>query len=174
MLGGTSGLHHLHHIRGHPKDYNDWAKLLQDESWNFENFLPYLKKPEKMLAENVLASPIGRLYGTEGDLLLTKPHLAVTDDFLAAFAEVGVPTIIDLNGYDIVGYTDPVQTIANNSRQSSAEAFLRPIRERSNLYVYMHTEVTNVIIDGNNNAIGVRALDENDNELVFYANNEVI
>ncbi len=44
VLGGSSTLNYLMYLRGHPADYNNWANLTNDRTWNYENLLPYFKK----------------------------------------------------------------------------------------------------------------------------------
>jgi choline dehydrogenase-like flavoprotein len=44
LLGGTSNLNYMVYIRGHPNDYDNWAKLTGDKSWAYENVLPFFKK----------------------------------------------------------------------------------------------------------------------------------
>jgi choline dehydrogenase-like flavoprotein len=46
LLGGSSNLNYMFYVRGSPHDYNNWAKLTGDETWKYENVLPYFKKSE--------------------------------------------------------------------------------------------------------------------------------
>jgi choline dehydrogenase-like flavoprotein len=38
-LGGSSNLNYIGYARGNPKDYDNWANLTGDPSWNYENLL---------------------------------------------------------------------------------------------------------------------------------------
>jgi choline dehydrogenase-like flavoprotein len=44
LLGGSSNLNYMLYVRGNPKDYDDWAKVTGDDSWSYENLLPFFKK----------------------------------------------------------------------------------------------------------------------------------
>lgn len=54
MLGGSGSHNDMVHSRGSPKDYDNWAKLLNDTSFNYENTVKYFKKMENF---------VGRKYG---------------------------------------------------------------------------------------------------------------
>lgn len=66
----------------------------------------------------------------------------------------------DLNQQHPLGYSEVLLNIANGYRQSSAYTFLKPIKERTNLYVVNHTTVTKILFDENKNAVGVVAVTE--------------
>jgi choline dehydrogenase len=46
FLGGTSAINHFIFNRGHPRDYDDWAKNTGDSTWSYKNVLKYFKKSE--------------------------------------------------------------------------------------------------------------------------------
>ncbi len=77
-----------------------------------------------------------------------------------AFVEAGVEMGFenrDGNGANQTGFMIPQGTIRRGSRCSTAKAFLRPIRHRSNLHIAMHAMVTKVLIDPTSKiAYGVR------------------
>lgn len=58
MLGGSASHHGSIHSRGSPKDYDNWANLLNDESFNYSNVLQYFRKLETF---------IGHRFGNESD-----------------------------------------------------------------------------------------------------------
>ena len=37
--------------RGSPKDYDNWAEVVRDQSWNFEGVLAFFKKTENFQGE---------------------------------------------------------------------------------------------------------------------------
>jgi len=45
-LGGTSFLNFMIYLRGNPRDYDNWANITGDESWNYNNLLPHFKAVE--------------------------------------------------------------------------------------------------------------------------------
>lgn len=48
-LGGTSNLNFLIVSRGSPKDFGNWARILDDPEWTYEAVLPYFKKTENYI-----------------------------------------------------------------------------------------------------------------------------
>jgi choline dehydrogenase len=46
LLGGCSSVNAMIYVRGNKYDYDNWAKLVNDNTWNYENVLPYFKKSE--------------------------------------------------------------------------------------------------------------------------------
>lgn len=56
MLGGSGSHNDMVHSRGSPKDYDNWATLLNDTSFNYSNVLKYFKRMETF---------VGRKFGEE-------------------------------------------------------------------------------------------------------------
>lgn len=46
MLGGSASHYGMLHNRGSPYDYDNWAELLNDDSFNYTNVLKYYQKME--------------------------------------------------------------------------------------------------------------------------------
>lgn len=173
MLGGTSSANGMMYVRGHPKDFNEWAEIANDSTWNWENVLPYFKKSEKLQDLEILNSPYRRFHGTNGYLGVTRPINDNVPIYLNAFEEIGHRNILDINGENTLGYTQAMFTIANYHRQSTAYAFLTPIKNRRNLFVLKNTLVTRVLFS-KNLAIGVEVLTENNTKQTFNVKKEVI
>lgn len=49
MVGGSSQLNFMIYMRGHPKDFEQWANMSGDNSWRYENLLPAFKKSENYM-----------------------------------------------------------------------------------------------------------------------------
>jgi choline dehydrogenase len=45
LLGGSSAINGLVHVRGNPRDYDDWERA-GATGWNYASLLPYFKKSE--------------------------------------------------------------------------------------------------------------------------------
>jgi len=45
-LGGTTTLNLFIHLRGHKKDYDNWARVTGDPAWSWNQVLPFFKKHE--------------------------------------------------------------------------------------------------------------------------------
>ena len=156
MLGGTDSMNHFIHTRGIASDYNRWAKFAKDKSWEYNNVLPYFKKSERIDDEEI-RKKYPEFHGTDGPMGLTREPAKELDDLLKAFAEVGNPTILDLNADTPVGYSQPQYMLADKKRQTPAYSYLYPIKDYSNFHVSKNTRVTRIIFDGKV-AVGVEAV----------------
>ncbi len=45
-LGGSASINIMIYLRGHAKDYENWARIVQDDSWGWHGVLPYFKSFE--------------------------------------------------------------------------------------------------------------------------------
>ena len=45
-LGGSSILNAMLAVRSNPNDYNNWAKITGEDSWEYEKLLPFFRKLE--------------------------------------------------------------------------------------------------------------------------------
>nr|XP_026494493.1 choline dehydrogenase, mitochondrial-like [Vanessa tameamea] len=71
-LGGSSSIHHFYHIRGDPKDYDDWATATGDDSWSWQNLIPYFIKSERLEDPYILNSQSSKYHGTNGYMGITR------------------------------------------------------------------------------------------------------
>ncbi len=46
VLGGCSSINAMVYMRGQKRDYDEWAQLTGDASWNWDNVLPLFKRSE--------------------------------------------------------------------------------------------------------------------------------
>nr|XP_037872750.1 glucose dehydrogenase [FAD, quinone] isoform X2 [Bombyx mori] len=157
ILGGTSGANYLHYAQGHYRDYNTWAKITNDETWRWENVLPYFIKAEKFDDVSVLCSQAAQYHGTEGPVGLMRDNRPIIQNYLEAFQDMQKPIKDDLNAVDSVGYARDVYNIQDGHRQSSAFSFLSPARHRSNLFVWKNALVTKIVIE-DKTAVGVEVV----------------
>lgn len=174
MLGGSSSSNYLNYARGLPSDYDSWAEVAEDDTWKWSNVLEYFKKSERLEDPDLLQSPDSVYHGTEGNLKVTKDLHPDVQKFLEVFKELGNEIHKDLNEKHLLGYSELMLTIADGKRQSSAYAFLRPIKERTNLHLLKYTTVKKILFDKENNAIGVEAITEDGQDKTYLASKEVI
>ncbi len=130
VIGGSSAIHAMGHMRGHPVDFDAWVND-GAPGWGWQDLLPYFMKSE--------TSPFadGRHYGGSGPIHLEqprKPH-PLTEAHRAAGASLGLAPLRDHNGPDgMSGPTLNTMTIQNGLRQSTADAYLtESVRARPNL-----------------------------------------
>ncbi|KAF9412053.1 hypothetical protein HW555_009331 [Spodoptera exigua] len=174
MLGGSSSINFLAYTRGNFHDFNNWAEITGDESWSWANVLPYFKKSERLVDPVMLHSSASSFHGTDGYLGTTRKYNEEVLRYFEAFEEVGNRIVLDTNGNTPLGITECMFNVANGVRQSTAQSFLHPIKDRPNLFVLKNTLVSKILFDENKNAIGVEAILENNEVVQFKADKEVI
>ncbi|PZC74989.1 hypothetical protein B5X24_HaOG206860 [Helicoverpa armigera] len=174
MLGGSSGANYMYYVRGNKADYESWVQQ-GNEGWDWDNVTAYFKKSERLLDSAILESDSADLHSSEGYLGVTRPVWGNrTKDYFKAFKQNGHKILVDTNGHQQVGYSAPPFTIDNHIRQSTANAFLSPIRVRKNLHVLKHTLARKVVFDENNKAVGVEVTLPDGRTIKVLASKEVI
>jgi len=168
VLGGSTAVNGMMYVRGQQADFD---ALEQDGNagWGWEQFL----RAYRAMEDHSLGASDMR--GSGGPLGVSVP--TGTDDetvsLLVASAEkAGWPFVDDVNAEDAqhIGFTP--STIKDGVRQSTANAFLWPIRNRKNLTIATDTTVDRLLFDGRR-AVGVTG--RRDGRGVEYrANSEVI
>ncbi|CAH0750468.1 unnamed protein product [Diatraea saccharalis] len=114
------------------------------------------------------------LHNTEGYLGVTLPFWKErTKDYLQAFKENGHDILLDYNGFKQLGYAESQFTIDNNVRQSTAYAFIRPIKNRPNLHILKNTLAQKILL-ANKVAVGVEVKLTNGRIIKVKAKKEVI
>uniref|UniRef100_A0A2H1V4R2 SFRICE_038620 n=1 Tax=Spodoptera frugiperda TaxID=7108 RepID=A0A2H1V4R2_SPOFR len=171
-LGGSSVLNHHLSIRPIPQDYDDIASLTGDDGWSYDNMLPYFKKTETVKDEEI-ASTYSEYHGDSGPLGITRElHDDDVAYYLKALAEVGNPTVEDLNGPVSVGYMQPLLNIDNGIRQTPAYVYLNDIKDNPNLHISKNTKVSKINF-ANSTAVSVEAIYKG-TTYTFRANKEII
>ncbi|MCC2597144.1 choline dehydrogenase [Pusillimonas sp. MFBS29] len=151
-LGGSSAINGLIYIRGQRQDYDHWAEL-GNTGWSYDDVLPYFIKSE---TNELGATPH---HGDSGPLRVSNIHHKheLIEAFLSGAQEIGVPRTTDFNGEDQEGAGYYQLTTHKGLRCSTATAYLRPARKRSNLTIISNARATGLIMDGTR-AAGVNYL----------------
>ena len=148
-LGGSSAINAMVYIRGHRRDYDEWAAL-GNAGWSYAEVLPYFRRSEnnERLAD--------RYHGQGGPLNVADPRSpsAFMEIWLAAAEARGVARNADFNGAEQEGVGYYQVTQKNGERCSAAAAFLTPNLGRANLAVRTRARATRIAFDGTR-AIGV-------------------
>lgn len=173
MLGGASSIQHMVHVRGNRRDHQLWAEAANDKMWSFDHLLPFMKKSENVVdPEVVKAAPKYR--GTSGNMGIARDPSDANKGIIQAFEELGSKYHIDFNGNISTGVMEPMYYIANDVRQSTAECYLSATKNRKNLHIFQSTTVTKILFDNKKNAIGVEALNSNNEKITIKAKKEVL
>ena len=141
VLGGSSSINGMLWVRGEPAEYDHWREL-GNEGWSYHDVLPYLKRLESYRGGDKAVR------GTDGPIRITDiPRDTLGDAFHDGCVQAGIPATPDYNGrqYEGVGY---LQTnTRRGARHGGREAYLDPIRHRSNLVIRTAARVARVIVE---------------------------
>ena len=145
LIGGSSNLHVMLHIRGHPSDYDNWA-YNGCPGWSYQDVLPYFRKAEDQ------EDAQGDWAGRGGPLHLINPQYHApnpySQTFIDACVELGHPYIEDLNGPDMLGVGWQHLNIKGGQRQTNAHAYLLAALERRNFTLSPASHATRLLFDG--------------------------
>ena len=148
-LGGSSAVNGMIWVRGDPLEYDHWESF-GNEGWDLQSVLPYLKRMERY--EH--GDPGFR--GKEGPMYITryKDRDPLTEGFIAAACQAGVPGTIDYNGpvFEGVGYLQ--HNVRRGRRRHAADNYLLPAMKRTNLTVESEALAQRVVLEGRK-AVGV-------------------
>ncbi len=168
VLGGSSSINAMVYVRGQPGDFDDWAAA-GAKGWGWAGVLPYFIKFEDH------AWGASAWHGAGGPVHVSDVSASVhplCGTFLRACEEVGIPSTRDFNGEHAEGAGLWQVTIKDGVRVSTANAYLRPVRARSNLEIHLHALATRVTFAGTR-ACGVEYLRE-DQPVSASARREVL
>ncbi|OED44630.1 choline dehydrogenase [Chromatiales bacterium (ex Bugula neritina AB1)] len=167
VLGGSSSINAMVYVRGHPDDYNDWAK--DAPGWDWNSIAPVFKRMEDWSnGEDEFRGGGGPLsvHNTENEV-----H-ALCQNFLDAARQLQIPVNPDYNGASMEGAALYQITTRNGLRASSARCYLHPALKRPNLTLKKKARVLRVTFEGNR-ATGVVYRTRN-TDITVSAHREVI
>ena len=93
VLGGSSSINGLLYVRGQHEDYDRWRQR-GNAGWGYDDVLPYFRKAEDQQRGG------NKYHGAGGPLPVSdwRHHDPLSEAFVHAAAEVGIPTNPDFNG----------------------------------------------------------------------------
>ncbi|HEY4066185.1 MAG TPA: choline dehydrogenase [Burkholderiaceae bacterium] len=152
-LGGSSSINGLIYIRGQREDYDHWAAL-GNTGWGFDDVLPYFVKSE--------GNRRGAFEGHGADGPLKVSDIGAKHELIEAFIEgagqigsSGVARTDDFNGARQEGAGYFQLTTDRGWRCSTADAYLKPARHRTNLRIETEAFAAGLVMEGTR-AVGVR------------------
>lgn len=164
VLGGSSSLNGNVYVRGDPAEYDSWRV----PGWSYREVEPYFKRLENC----GFGDPATRGRGGPVSITRLENFDELGNAFLDACQETGHELVPDYNNGAYEGATYLQYTTRRGYRCSTAVAYLRPARSRSNLEVSVDSTVTRVLIE-NGRATGVEFLSDGQTKRAF-ARREVI
>jgi choline dehydrogenase len=152
VLGGSTAVNGMMYVRGQQADFESLEQR-GNGGWGWQEFL----RAYRAMEDHSIGP--SEMRGSGGPLGVSVP--TGTDDetvrmLLAASERAGWPFADDVNAEDAqhIGFTPAA--IKKGIRQSTANAFLWPVRRRKNLTIATNTTVDRLLFDGRR-AVGVVA-----------------
>lgn len=74
-------------------------------------------------------------------------HSLITEAIVESGQYMGYKINEDINGESQLGFALPQATLKNGLRCSTSRCFLRPVKNRKNLHISLHSHVTKILIN---------------------------
>jgi choline dehydrogenase len=154
VLGGSSSINGLLYVRGQHEDYDRWRQH-GNSGWGYDDVLPYFKKAEDQ------TRGASEFHGVGGPLPVSDSRHddPLSDAFIAAAAETGLPVNKDFNGATQEGAGWFQTTTRGGKRSSTAVSYLRPAKGRKNLHIETSSHAQRILFEGRR-AVGLEYLKE--------------
>ena len=171
-LGGSALINGMVYFRGHPRDYDDWAKA-GATGWSYRDVLPYFRRTE----DNENFGP-SEYHGRGGPMRvrnISRPN-RLNFAFFDALASLGFAPRADLNGEDSEGMALRQVCIRGGTRETTAAALLRPAMRRANLTVLTDAQAMRVVLEGRRERLRAAAVESRTAQgtLLVRARREVV
>jgi len=146
VMGGSSCLHAMGYMRGHPRDFDAWAEATGDSRWSWNELQPVFQAIEDR-------SPAGDGSDPDaGPLPIYRPGEEVSPlarAFIEAGAALGLARLDGHNDGEMIGVTPNSLNIRDGRRVTVADAWLTPeVRARENLEILTGTRARKIILNG--------------------------
>jgi choline dehydrogenase len=149
VIGGSSSINAMIHMRGQASDYDLWAQATGDERWLWgggdgdAQTLTIYKELEDYFGG------ADDWHGADGEIRVERPRVRwkILDAWQAAAAQVGITPIDEFNRGDNAGSAYFHVNQKRGRRWSMADAFLHPVARRPNLTVYTRTQAVKILMD---------------------------
>ncbi|CEJ60689.1 hypothetical protein PMG11_09253 [Penicillium brasilianum] len=187
LLGGSSGINYMMYVRGSRQDYDDWAELVEDESWSADTMQQYMRKHQTLepydeaITDRSTMPFVGEFHGTSGPVRTSfnDSILPIENDVIKACDEVTGFTKKPTDPWsgDHIGFYHTlgaiIRTGPNKGKRSyAARGYYEANKARPNLKVLCSTLVNKVVLDGNK-ATGV-SISHDGKDFEVAAKREVI
>jgi pyridoxine 4-oxidase len=153
LIGGSSCLNAMAHVRGSRGDFQAWSDATSSVRWSYEGLLPAFRRQESFSGGS------SEHHGADGPLPVLMPDAElspVVRAYMTAGLASGIPWLGDHNTGRLIGIAPNSLTIRAGRRVTVADAYLEPVRARANLTVISGAMVHRLILSGER-ATGVTA-----------------
>lgn len=142
-LGGSSAINGTWYLPGMPADYDGWAAQGLS-GWGWDEMSRCIRAIEDYRAPG--AHP-GRGRGGEQQVTPSDYKGPVFEALMTAFEQGGMPRVEDITAPGIIGVGRSQYTVDRmGQRQSTYEAFVKPVRRRPNLTILAPAAVRRIVI----------------------------
>ncbi|MBI3224882.1 MAG: GMC family oxidoreductase N-terminal domain-containing protein [Mycolicibacterium cosmeticum] len=149
VIGGSSSINAMIHMRGQSSDYDLWAQATGDDRWLWGGpdgpgeTLSIYKKLEDYFGG------ADEWHGAGGEIPVARPRVRwkILDAWQSAAAHVGIDPIDEFNRGDNAGSAYFHVNQRRGRRWSMADAFLHPVTHRTNLTVHTDTQALKLLMD---------------------------
>lgn len=162
-LGGSSAINYMMYVRGSLQDYDDWAIISGDDSWNAENILKYMRKHQTLepiddsVTDRSTMPFVGEYHGTSGPARTSFNdfRLPIEDDFIKACDDATGMTKKPNDPWsgDHIGFYNTLGLVARSGpnkgmRSYAARGYFAANAQRPNLHVLCDAMVQRIELDG--------------------------
>jgi pyridoxine 4-oxidase len=151
VIGGSSCLNAMAHVRGATEDFRAWAEAAGTPRWSYEGLLPAFRRSESFSGSKSFSDGASEQHGSGGPMpvLLPDAELSpVVRAYMAAGLAAGIPWLGDHNTGRLVGVAPNSLTIRDGRRITAADAYLEPVLARRNLTVIGEALVHRLTLSG--------------------------
>jgi choline dehydrogenase len=144
VLGGSSSINGMVWVRGHARDFDQWQEL-GAKGWSYQDCLPYFIRSEAWQGgADLYRGEHGPVGVSSGNNMKNPLHAA----FIASGQDAGYSATADYNGAQQEGFGAMHMSVRGGVRDSTARAYLDPIKRRHNLTVVSRALVQKILFDG--------------------------
>lgn len=155
VLGGSSAINGMIHVRGVPADYDAWA-YAGNYGWDWASVMPLFRRAE---ASDMGDSALHCAHGLWPVRTKYRPA-PIHEAFVRAAEQAGVPTNPDYNGESIEGASLVQFSVDGTVRATTAHSFLRGVEDAANLTVLTRTRARRLlVVDGRCTGVEVQTPD---------------
>jgi pyridoxine 4-oxidase len=143
VLGGSSAINAMAHVRGHPADFDAWAEAAGPR-WSYAGLLPAFRASERF------SGGASAAHGGDGPFDVMLPDAAVSElarAFMAAGRAIGAPELGDHNAGRLTGASPNSLNIRDGRRVTLADAYLTPALGRPNLRLVTGAVVERLVVE---------------------------
>ncbi|KAM0277471.1 hypothetical protein ACHAQH_005749 [Verticillium albo-atrum] len=157
QLGGSSAVNFMFWTHASQRDINNWGEL-GNKGWSWKSLAPYFREsetfllPSKKLTQDLRLGFIDpKAHGYNGPIVNAFPdlHSPILPAWPRTFENLGLGVSSDpRNGLALGGFVNPLNIDPSRGERSyAANAYLSPIRKRSNLKVITGAFVDKILVD---------------------------